>query len=122
MPLRVHAARDGISLAFSAALDPRTAADPANYAVELWNYRYSGNYGSPELSVKNPGKPGHDRLEVKSATLSADGKTIFLVIDGMSVADQFSVKYAVAAADGTELRSEVVGTIRRLGPEMSGGR
>ena len=86
--------------------------------MELWNYRYSGGYGSPELSVKNPGKEGHDKLDVKSAILSADGKSVFLAIDDLTRADQYSVKFTLNAADGAEMRSEIIGTIHRLGPAI----
>ncbi len=117
MPVRAHATKTGISITFSAALDPKSAQDLENYAVELWNYRYSGNYGSPEVSVKTPAKESHDKLPVKSAHLSSDQKTLFLEVDGLQPADQFGVKYSVNAADGTELRSELIGTIHKLGSE-----
>ncbi|MSU31300.1 MAG: hypothetical protein EXS25_01305 [Pedosphaera sp.] len=101
--LKAHAAKNGLQLSFSTALDPKIAVDPAGYSVEVWNDKYSGSYGSPELSVKTPSKNGHDKLEVKSVKLSADGKTVFLEIDGLTIADQFSVKYTVNAADGVEM-------------------
>ncbi len=126
MPVKAHAAKNGIELKFSADLDAKSAEDIGSYAVELWNYRYSGNYGSPEISVKEPAKPGqdpkkemHDKLAVKSAKLSADKRTLFLEVDGLQPADQFSVKYSVNTADGAEIRSEVIGTIHKLGAEMS---
>ncbi len=117
--LKAHAAKNGLQLSFSTALDPKIAVDPTGYSVEVWNYKYSGSYGSPELSVKTAGKNGHDKLDVKSAKLSADGKTVFLEIDELTVADQFSVKYTVNAADGVEMRSEVIGTIHKLGAEIT---
>ena len=119
MPVKAHAAKNGLRLTFSTELDAKTAEDIGSYAVELWNYRYSGNYGSPELSVKEPGKTAHDKLEVKSAKLSADKRTLFLTVDGLQPADQFSVKYGINAADGAELRSEVIGTIHKLGAEVT---
>jgi hypothetical protein len=119
MPVKAHAAKNGLQLAFSTPLDGKTAEDIGSYAVELWNYKYSGNYGSSEFSVKDPTKTVHDKLEVKSAKLSADKRTLFLEVDGLQIADQFSVKYSVNAADGTELRSEVVGTIHKLGAEVT---
>ena len=67
--------------------------------------------------MKNPGKEAHDKLAVKSAKLSADGKTLFLEVDGLQPADQYSVKYSVVAADGTDLRSELIGTIHKLGSD-----
>ncbi|MFM7102174.1 MAG: DUF6797 domain-containing protein [Verrucomicrobiota bacterium] len=63
-PVAVRTAGNGIELRFAAPLDAASARLADNYAVEIWNYRYSGAYGSPELSVKNPGKAGHDTLKV----------------------------------------------------------
>lgn len=120
MPVKTHAAKNGIRITFSTELDAKTAEDAQSYAVELWNYKYSGGYGSPEFSVATPGKQAHDKLEVKSARLSADKKTLFLEIDGLTVADQFSVKYSLNAANGAELRSEVIGTIHKLGAAVTG--
>lgn len=122
MPVRAHVARNGIELTFSTPLDPKAAQDPTGYSVELWNYRYSGGYGSDELSVKTPGKKGHDPLEVSAVKLSADGRSVFLTVAGLEAADQYSVKYSINAADGTEMRSEVIGTIRKLGPEVTAAR
>jgi len=115
MVTRAHAAQNGFNLTFGTALDAKAAEDPQNYAVELWNYRYSGAYGSPEMSVKNPGKTTHDKLEVKGAHLGKDGKTVFLEVEGLQPADQFSVKYSLKASSGTEMNSEVIGTIHKLG-------
>jgi hypothetical protein len=115
MPVKAHVAKNGIRLTFSSPLESTSASDAAGYAVELWNYRYSGGYGSDELSVATPGKKGHDKLEVSAAKVSADGRSVFLTVPGLQPADQFSVKYSVKAADGVELRSEVIGTIRKLG-------
>lgn len=122
MPVRAQVAQNGIRLTFATPLDPAAAKDAASYAVELWNYRYSGGYGSDELSVSTPGKKGHDKLEVREATVSADGRSVFLAVDGLKPADQFSVRYSVKSADGAEVRSEVIGTIRKLRPSLTAAR
>ena len=119
MARSAHVAQNGVDVSFTTELEAKTAADASNYAVELWNYRYSGAYGSPEVSVKIPTKEVHDKLEVKSATLSADHKHVFLEIEGLQPADQYAIKYRVNSADGTELSSEIIGTIHKLGAPMS---
>jgi hypothetical protein len=43
-------------------------------------------------------------------------------VDGLEVANQYSVKYSLTAANGAEVRSEVIGTIHKLGPELSATR
>lgn len=122
MPVKAHVASNGLQLTFSTPLDPASAQDAAGYAVETWNYRYSGGYGSDEFSVTTQGKKGHDKLEVSAVRLSADGKTVFLAVDGLRPADQFSVRYSVKAADGVEIRSEVIGTIRKVGSAVTAAR
>ena len=119
MPVKAHVAANAIQLTFSAPLDPAAARDPGSYSVETWNYRYSGGYGSDELSVANPGKKGHDTLAVGAVSLSADGKTVTIPVQGLRAADQYSVRYQLKAADGTDLRSEVIGTIKKLGPAVA---
>jgi hypothetical protein len=118
MAIKAHVARNGVEITFSTALDRKSAEDPSSYALELWGYKYSGGYGSDEFSVKTPGKKGHDKLEIKSARLYPGERTVFLEVDGLERADQFSVKYGLNSVDGTELRSEIIGTIRQLGPEV----
>lgn len=119
MVTRARAARNGFSLIFGTELEAKEATDPDNFAVELWNYRYSGAYGSPEVSVKNPEKTVHDKLDVRGARLGKDGRTVFLEVEGLQPADQYSVKYSLKATDGTELKSEVIGTIRKLAAAMN---
>lgn len=119
MPIRAHATQTGVEVDFTTELEAASATDPGNFAVELWNYHYSGNYGSPEVSVLDPRVEKHDSLEVKSVKLSADKKKLFIEVAGLQPADQFSIRYNVKAADGTELKSELIGTIHKLGTETA---
>ena len=122
MATKAHAAENGLHLTFATELEAKSAVDTGNYAVELWNYRYSGAYGSPEVSVKTPGKIAHDRLDVRSVRFGPDKRSVFLEIDGLVPADQFSVRYTLMASDGTEMKSEVIGTIHKLGAAVNKSR
>ncbi len=137
MPIGLHATKRGVKLDFTCALDPATANDPQNWNVEVWNYIWSSAYGSPEISTldatEKPGELGkdgeaqftkvqmaqkkHDPLTVKSATLSADKKSVFLEIPDIKPVMQMAIKFGIQSADGAELRSEVVNTIHTLGSE-----
>jgi hypothetical protein len=119
MPDAFHAATNGIRITFASPLDPKTAADPANFSVERWDYRWTGAYGSPEYSVTNSGERKHDRLEVKAASLSSDGKIIWLELDEMKPSDQVKIKYSINAADGAPIAQEIYGTVTRLGPVVN---
>jgi hypothetical protein len=53
-------------------------------------------------------------LTVKSATVSADRRSVFLEIPDLRPAMQMQLKYEIKAADGIELRGQVINTIHAL--------
>ena len=114
-PLQWHALKDGLKITFTGELDPVSAADPASYAIEQWNYNYSGNYGSPEMSALETGKARHDKVEVKSARLAHDKKTVLLEIPGFQPVHQMKIKMSLQAADGTAINQEIYNTIHKTG-------
>ena len=120
-PLSFHAKKNGVLLGFTCPLDRKTAEDPDSWSVLQWNYRWSANYGSPHLSVRNPPKQGYDTLTVKSAKVLPDGKTVFLEIADMRPAMTTKISYNLSAADGFELRQDVHATIYNLGEAYAAG-
>jgi len=56
-------------------VDAAAAADVANYTMDTFTYIYQSSYGSPEVDQSTP--------TVKSATVSADGLKVRLVVDGL---------------------------------------
>ncbi len=89
--------QDGASLEFTFAekLDPAAAADAGSFGVRRWNYRYTQDYGSKEWSVVDPKKEGRDEVEVKSAALLPDGKTVRLTLADARPAMQYELRYDV---------------------------
>ncbi|MCA8975990.1 MAG: hypothetical protein KDC98_14805 [Planctomycetes bacterium] len=120
MPIALRTCRDGVYLTFDEALDPETANDPDSYGVEIWNYLYSSNYGSPELSVLEPerrveqGKQNRDPLQVTAARLGADGRTVFLAVDGMRPVQQMRISWNVDTAAGEQKKGELHNSIHSL--------
>jgi len=135
MPVGLQATKRGVRIDFTCALDAASASDPQSWNIEVWNYLWSSAYGSPELSTLGTadqpveaGKDGvgqftnaqlgqkkHDPLTVKSATLSADKKSVFLEIPDLKPVMQMQLKFTLKSADGADLRSEVINTIHALG-------
>jgi hypothetical protein len=131
MPVSISARKGGVELKFTCALDTQRAADPENWSVEVWNYLWSGAYGSPELSTLAPAskpadvgktdeaqfskaqmsKPQHDSLTVKKVSIGTDDRTVFLEISDLKPVMQMSIKYQLRTADGQGLDGEVVNTI-----------
>lgn len=113
MPSEMRVKRNGIAIAFTDPLDAAAAQDAANYSVERWNYVYSGNYGSPDVSPDDPKKKGRDKVEVQSAQLSADGRTVFLEMPVKPVM-QMRIKFALKAADGAPVNHEIYNTVHKV--------
>jgi hypothetical protein len=115
-PAGVHIHANGILLSFTCPLDAQTAADAGSWSILQWNYKWAAAYGSRFWSVRNPEKQGYDQVEVKSATLPKDGRTVFLEIPDLRPAMTTKISYNIDAADGTAMQQDVHCTIHVLGP------
>ncbi|MDG2224612.1 MAG: hypothetical protein P8L85_24735 [Rubripirellula sp.] len=135
LPVDVHTYRNGIQLSFTETLDQATASDPNNYFVSQWNYLWSAEYGSPEFSVERPQEQGRDEVPVVSATLLADGRSVFLEMPGRHPVNQMTIDYSLQSERGVTFRGKYAHTInlepaesfpdsaivrRRLEPLVSG--
>jgi hypothetical protein len=127
MPLQCRFVNEGVELEFSDALDREVATDPSSWEVEIWNYLWSENYGSPEYAPSAPdrkvkeGEKNRDRLAVRAVELSEDGKRVFLAVDGMQTVMQIRVGWSVdaamvAAGQDAAIDGELHGTIHFLVP------
>jgi hypothetical protein len=120
LPIALRTCEQGVYLTFAEPLDPTTASDPESFGVQIWNYLYSPNYGSPELSLLHPerkveqGKPNRDALKVTASKLSPDGKTVFLAVEGMRVVHQMKITWDLDTKDGRSLRGELHNSIHAL--------
>ena len=94
-PVGIRAHRNGVRLQFSAPLDRRIAGVAANHFAQCWNYRYGDSYGSPEFSPSHYGTVGHDPLSIRTATVLADGKSLFLEIPDLQPVNQLHLHVAV---------------------------
>jgi hypothetical protein len=105
----------GVHLTFTQALDRESAEDLETYAAQRWNYQRTSNYGSPEISVSDPKRRGKDTLEIRSAKLSKDGRTVTLKIaDLKPVMQQLITFKNLLASDGTKISQQVMHTINVL--------
>ncbi len=77
MPEKFEAYQNGVLVRFSAPLDRRLVQPGERFFAQVWNYRYSSAYGSPEFSPRHPGVPGHDPLVIRSIHLLDDPRSIF---------------------------------------------
>ena len=118
-PIGLHATKKGVEIVFTAPLDEKSALDKENYSVERWNYRWTGNYGSPDFSIVDPNKQGHDPVEIGGIRISPDKKTINLDLADMGLAMQMKIKFKIASADGKVIEQEIYNTINKLPGEKT---
>jgi type 1 glutamine amidotransferase/cytochrome c551/c552 len=118
LPVGIRYHEDGVAVTFSCALDKASAEDVDNYSIEVWNYAYHQTYGSPDFKVSSPGIEGRDELDVRAATLEADGRTVSLSVDRLSPVMQIGLDFTLDAADGVPINSGVYGTIHALHPRL----
>ena len=115
MPTAMHVTDTGIDLTFTDPLNPELANDAESYTIEQWNYRWTGGYGSPEVKVSNGEEQGRDTVAVKSAMLSADGKTVSLEIPDLRPVMQMQIEYDLETAEGAEVVGPIYATINAVG-------
>ncbi len=114
MPAELHVKPNGMEITFASTLDEKTAADPENYSVEVWNYQWTKEYGSKEFSVKNPSEAKHDEVKINSVKLSEDKRTVFLELAEIKPVMQMKIQYNIDAADGTNLKQEIFNSIFKV--------
>lgn len=73
--LAVRATPDGFEIEFTQAVDRKSAEDLANYTASSFLYKHHPVYGSPPINSQD--------LTIKGVQLSADGKKLKMVIDGL---------------------------------------
>lgn len=110
----VKVVKDGVQLSFTQPLDKASAEDVQNWSGKRWNYIRSENYGSPEVWVSNKDKKGRENIEITSAKLSDDGKTVTLKIADLKLANNQSLKWDLKAKDGTSIAQDIQHTIHEI--------
>lgn len=98
---RVHA--NGVRVDFAARLDAEAAANAANHFAQCWNYRYGPGYGSPEFSTLHPATRGHDRLQIRSATVLPNGTSLFIELPELQPVNQLHLRLMTAPDEACEL-------------------
>lgn len=73
--LAVRAKTNGMEIEFTEPLAPGHGEAPEDYQVQQWWYLPTARYGGPKMDLET--------LEVKTVTLSADRRRVFLEIDNL---------------------------------------
>ena len=115
----LHVSKKGITIRFTGALDKKSAGDLQNWAIEQYNYLWSGAYGSDTYKVSKPEEKGSDQVPIQSVKVADDGKSVFLEVAGLQPVMQMRIKMNVKAVDGSRVPDDVAHTINVV-PEKEG--
>lgn len=119
MPKSLNAYADGLRIEFTEPVDSRIAAEPSNYEISQWQYRWTSAYGSPEYSIRNPNRIGHDTVTISNVTVADDGRSVFLRMPDIAPVMQMEIRMNLAPAGGERTERTIYNTIHRLRPADS---
>jgi len=114
VPVAMNVRDGGIAITFNHPLDPKSAADPGNYYIEQWNYKYSKEYGSKDYRASEPKRFGRDEVFIDDVQLTDGNRTVFLKLEEIAPVMQMGITYQLKAADGTKLNSTIYNTIHAV--------
>ena len=118
LPTNIETRSNGLIVHCNTPLDP-SSITVDNVFCQQWNYLFSGAYGSPEYSVKQEGRQGHDHVPVKSVHLLPDERSFFVEIPQLHPVMQFHLHAKLKAADGADFTPDTYSTIYKLGPAFT---
>jgi hypothetical protein len=105
LPLTVHAARGRLEVVLSDAPDAASII-PGAFRFTNWSLKRSSNYGSQHLNERT--------LEITTATLGRDGRTVMLGIPSLQPTDCYELEMKMRSPDGTDVNRSLHGTIHRI--------
>jgi hypothetical protein len=107
VPVGLRATTLGMSLTFTTPLDRDAATQVANYAAKTWSLKRTANYGSQHYDERP--------LEITTATLSEDGRTVSLDMPKIEPTWCMEIKFTLKSASGDAVQGTIHNTVHRLG-------
>ena len=94
LPAAFHVHQNGVLISFTQAVDASKLVDVGRSFAQVWNYRYSPAYGSPEIAPSHPGIVGHEALDI-AGIHSVSPKTIFVELPDLQPVNQLHLLLAL---------------------------
>ncbi len=107
LPLKLQAASRRVTITLSDPVDAKSATDPKNYRIKVWDLKRSANYGSKHYD--------EHELVIESVSVADDGRTIELVVPEVAPTWGMEIRYALRGADGESASGVIHNTIHQLG-------
>ena len=104
LPKSIRVKKDVVEIGFYEALDPNAVNSLSQFKFGAWNLKWSFNYGSPEIPVKD--------LELKKVELTGRWERplpfIFQILKPVHMAQ---IDYDIKSAKGEEIKGRIDHTI-----------
>jgi putative heme-binding domain-containing protein len=107
LPVQLEATPRRVKIVLSDPVKAESAADTANYRVKVWSLKRAASYGSKHYD--------EHALEVASASLSPDGRTIELTVPDVAPTWGMEIRYALQGVKGESAAGVIHNTIHKLG-------
>ena len=114
LPVQIETRQNGLIVHCNTEISAESVRKE-NVFCQQWNYLYSGAYGSPEYSVKDEGRQGHDYVPVRSVHLLKDKRSVFIEIPQLHPVMQFHLHMKLTAADGADFSPDAYSSIYAMG-------
>ncbi len=114
MPCDMEIGPGRITIGFTCELDPELVADKDSYNIQQWNYIWSSDYGSPEVTLDDPNRRARDPVEIESVSVSEENRSITLYIPKLRPVMQMKIQMKLEAKDGTPVEFDIYNTINRI--------
>ena len=119
LPAQLHITKTGMDIVFTDALDKGDASDASNFSAWWFNVKWTAATGSARYSPTNSSRrweasamePPGESIDVRSAKVSEDRKTVHLEIPGLKPVDNVMIRLKLRAADGSRINQEICNTI-----------
>jgi mono/diheme cytochrome c family protein len=109
LPVELKASPHGMELGFTNPLDKESASATDNYKIKIWGLKRTKDYGSRHYDERP--------LEVAKATVSEDGKNVFLTIPELSPTWGMEIKINIKDENGEKVERVIHNTIHQLGDD-----
>ena len=106
LPTGLHATKQGLQITFTEPIDRASAVDSSNYSVKTWAIKRTVNYGSEHYDEAP--------LRVSGASISADGRTVSLVLPDIHPTWCMAIQYRLKGSAGEPFEGLIHNTIHRL--------
>jgi len=102
LPRAFHIHENGVLISFTRPIDAKAIAELSNHFADVWNYRYSPGYGSPEFAPCHAGAVGHESLRI-AGVHRIDDTTVFVELQALQPVNQLHLLLQIDTGRPQEL-------------------